>query len=759
MAAHLQSPPRTHRAQAPTTRQPRPQPVRALHLVPQQARGSPHTALYTKATTRNPGNFRCKPWNRSCPPPSLLLEATIMRCGRSARACRTLLVRALGFATALTLLTLGLAAQSVATPYADVAVRPAAQTALTGTQLAASWTGPLSTRGRYIVDADGNRFKLKSSNWAGAQGTYEGSGDVNDLNNHQAHQKSDNIPLGLDRTPISQIMADFHSLGINSIRLPFANALIHDTTVVPDAAVAANPQLKGKTPLEVFDAVVMALTADGFAVILNNHTTNYRFCCALDGNERWNSGQSTQQWVDDWVFLVNRYKSNKRVVGADLRNEVRRDTWNDPNWGWGNDHDLNKAYEIAGNRILQAHPDILIVMEGINWQGIPQGMFSHGRPNLKPVATLSNTLIYSNKLVYSAHFYGYTGSHHTGASGGWQNGETNDPRYQDLSLEDLVQAVNDEALFVTQEGQHFTAPVWISEFGVGGRGYDDDKAKAWFKNFTDILVKNDTDFAQWPVVGWTDSNGKPQDNWALINYSADGRQLSVNDPGDWRATDWNKLVNAPSKTGQIPQPNHWNMLNVEYGDYDASKKIYDTQARWSEGSTKEGSCPDGQRLLGIGRSYSHALCTDFAEPKATGGDYVVAKGDVGITGDWGEGYNRLQCPNDTFAVGFSINNMSGNWNRPNMHQLLCAPSTTPLPHDVSASRLVWFDNGDNRPATGGSAESDWGNNDYKGQCKDTEYLAGVAYTWKWNHGGQADALLCRRLPSPAPLHGTVIRSM
>jgi len=37
----------------------------------------------------------------------------------------------------------------------------------------AGWKAPLSTRGRYIVDADGHRFKLKSGNWHGraARGT------------------------------------------------------------------------------------------------------------------------------------------------------------------------------------------------------------------------------------------------------------------------------------------------------------------------------------------------------------------------------------------------------------------------------------------------------------------------------------------------------------------------------------------------------------------------------------------------------------
>ncbi|MFJ7593326.1 glycoside hydrolase family 5 protein [Streptomyces sp. NPDC097617] len=640
-------------------------------------------------------------------------------------------------ATASLLATAAPGAAGAVTPTA-VLSSTAAPVALTGPQLAASWTGPLSTRGRYIVDADGNRFKLKSSNWAGAQGTYEGSGDVNDVTNHQADEKSNNIPLGLDRTPVTQIMADFHSLGINSIRLPFSNAMIRDTTVVPDSGVAANPQLKGKTPLQVYDAVVAALTADGFAVILNNHTTTYRFCCGLDGNERWNSGQSTQQWIDDWVFLANRYKANKRVAGADLRNEVRRDTWDNPNWGWGDDHDLYTALERAGNAILQADPDMLIVMEGINWYGIPQGAFEHGRPTLKPVRTLSHTLIDSNKLVYSAHFYSYTGSHHTGAGGSWSGGNTNDPRYRDLSPEELIQTVNDEALFVTEDGKHYTAPVWISEFGAGGRGTDPTngdvaKDRDWFKRFTDILVQNDIDFAQWPTVGWMDANGKPNDNWALINYDATGKRLSVEDAGDWRATDWNKLVNVPGRTGKIASVNHWNIVDIDHGDWNLSRTML-AKPDWSPGNFK-GNCPDTQRLIGLSRSYGRGLCTDVNQPTKTAGTWEMVNSEKYVKqGDWASGYDKVQCPVNSFAVGYS---MSG----PSTVSVLCAPSATPLP---TTGRTLWFDRGDN-PQNPGKVRGDWAENDYKGQCADNEYIAGVAMTWWWGERGRPNALLCRPL--------------
>ncbi|TBO60901.1 glycoside hydrolase [Streptomyces kasugaensis] len=613
-------------------------------------------------------------------------------------------------------------------------------TALTGEQLAASWRGPLSTRGRYIVDADGNRFKLKAGNWSGAQGTWEGSGDVNDVTNHQADQKSNNIPLGLDRAPMARILADFHELGLNTIRLPYAEAMIKDTTAVPDGAVAANPQLRGKTPLQVIDAVVAALTADGFAVILNNHTTTYRWCCGLDGNERWNSSQTTQQWVDNWRFMVNRYKSNKRVVGADLRNEVRRDWKDDPNWGWGNEHDLYKAFQEAGLRIQDTNPDILVIMEGINWQGIPQGMFPHGRPTLTPVRNLSNTLMYSNKLVYSAHFYGFTGPNHTGATGGWQNGETNDPRYRDLSPEDLIKVIDDQALFVTESGQHFTAPVWVSEFGTGGRGQTDQKETDWFNRFTDILAENDTDFAVWPLTGWT-TDGKINDNWALISYDEAGKRQSVLDPGDWRATAWNKLVNAAAKTGKVAEANRWNMLNVASGNQNASSWMRAHAPVQTPGNL-QGSCPDGQRLIGISRENRRGLCTDVNQLATGSGNWVVVKDESNVTQDWAPSWEKLECPTNHYAAGFAFQDTA-------ISGLLCAPAAGTLP---KTNRVAWFDRGDNPALNETQIKNDWAPYDYKGQCRADEYLAGVAYTFDRTHGAPAhgklgvpDTLLCRPL--------------
>lgn len=295
--------------------------------------------------------------------------------------------------------------------------------------------------------------------------------------------------------------------------------MVHGTQPVSDAAVTANPQLKGLTPLQVYDRVVAALTGAGMAVILNNHTNTTRWCCGVDGNERWNASQSAQAWEDDWVFMAARYRNDPRVVGADLYNEVRRNVMDDPNWGLGNDHDWFAASQRAGDRILKdANPHLLIMVEGINWTGIPVDGFAHERPTLRPVRTLSHTLLVSGKLVYAAHFYDYTGPNHSGATG---IGETTDPRYRDLSPEELAAVLFRDAFYVAAEsGQHFTAPVWISEFGVDGHAAAGSKQRDWFNRFVDQLIAADADFAYWPAVGWAEQRGG--NGWALLFWNRAG---------------------------------------------------------------------------------------------------------------------------------------------------------------------------------------------------------------------------------------------
>ncbi|MFB8181994.1 glycoside hydrolase family 5 protein [Streptomyces sp. NPDC055966] len=593
-----------------------------------------------------------------------------------------------------------------------------------------SWSAPLSTQGRYVVDSQGRRLRLKGANWDGAQGSWLGSGGVTDPANHHAGQDSHGIPLGLDRVPLGQLLADFHQLGINTIRLPFSNEMIHSTTPVPDNAVTANPQLRGKTPLEVYDAVVGALSGSGFAVILNNHTNTSRWCCGVDGNERWNSSQSTQTWADDWVFMARRYAGVPRVVGADLYNEVRRDVLNDPNWGMGDDHDWYAAAQLAADRILtEANPRLLIVIEGINWTGIPADGLPHGRPVLTPAGTLSHTLVDAHKLVYSAHFYGYTGPHHSGATG---IGETHDPRYQDLTRDELYAALKDEAFFVEESGRHYTAPVWVSEFGIGANETN-PAARTWFTNITDYFADHDTDFAFWPLVGFAG-----HDDWALLSYDESGHRSGILDSGDWRATAWQHLMSAPSDTGQVAAVPTWRMLAVDHGDAVESLRVRAT-GDWDSGAYKA-ACPDGLRLIGLGHTSGRGLCSDTtgsgpADLRAAfdGQTVVTDERYVPAGGDWASGYTKLQCPAGSYLIGYSVRGER-------VSAALCAPARTAL---AGAGRTVWFDRSDNRPADASGGDFAYG--DYKGQCADDEYAAGIAFTTRVGSRPGPAALLCRRL--------------
>ncbi|MCP9212322.1 glycoside hydrolase family 5 protein [Streptomyces sp. NEAU-Y11] len=643
------------------------------------------------------------------------------------------LVRPL-LATFLALLCLS-APDATAAPRTAQRAPAGAAAAPTPTPAAADWKGPLSTRGRWIVDADGKRFKLKSGNWHGASGTWTGSGDQEEDANHHGGENAGRMPLGLDRASIGEIVSGFRELGINSIRLPFSNEMIHDTRPVTDDAVAANPELRGRTPLQVYDVVVRELTASGLAVILNNHTNTTRWCCAVDGNERWNASQPAAAWESDWLFMARRYRDNERVVGADLYNEVRRSVWDDPNWGLGDRHDWFAASQRAGDRILtEANPDLLIIVEGINWTGIPVDGLPHERPALEPVRRLSHTLVDSGKLVYSAHFYDYTGPRHTGATG---VGETSDPRYRDLSPAELAATLIRQALYVASEpDRHFTAPVWISEFGIGGREETGAKQRAWFENFVDELIRADVDFAYWPLVGHHENH--TGNGWALLHWDAEGRRMGLYDGDDWRAAAWTRLIDAKERTGAVAPVARWSMLSPDHGDFVASRRMRALpDPDWDHGARKA-VCPDGQRLLGLSHTGNRGLCSDVsaASPADTGGGHEVVRDErhVAPGREWASGYTKLQCADGQFLIGYSVRGAA-------VSAALCAAAA---PGKLGTDgRTVWFDRGDNR----GTAPrgGDFAQGRYKGQCADGEYAAGIAYTGRVGSFRTPDALYCRTL--------------
>ncbi|KAH8824816.1 cellulase [Flagelloscypha sp. PMI_526] len=470
-----------------------------------------------------------------------------------------------------------------------------------------NWQPPLSTRGRYVVDANGNRFKLKSGSWNGGSGSYSGSGDINDNANHHSNQNSHTMPLGLQYIPIDTILDTFEDYGINSIRLQFSNEMIHDTSIVKDEWDSQS--------------------------FLNNHTIKSKWCCGVaDGNERWNESQS-------WD---TRYKMNPKVVGADLYNEVRRDIFSDPEWGnreWHRlvDLHLSKPAIVFYSRRI---PDILIIVEGINWVGIPSGGISH-------------TLLNSNKLVYSAHFYGYTGPNHSGATG---IGETNRPT-QDL--------------FNT-----YRAQAAMSEFGVSGRGVSDSE-KAWFLNTLEYLTTNDIDFAVWSLVT----------RWHMLNIDhADFVQsFTQRGRGDWDSgarkamcPDGQRIIGmANSKRRGLCTDANSSLYS--WNDAKETTTVWTEQYvdnDWASGYTKY-QCPENHYLVGYAfrdAKVSTVLCAKASKTLGKSSSETVwfDRGDNrrdSAGADFANSDYKGQCTKEEYIAGVAFTTRIGKQGKPDA--ILC----------------------------------------------------------------------------------------
>merc|ERR1719495_725079 len=85
------------------------------------------------------------------------------------------------------------------------------------------------------VDANGNRVKLVCVNWYGAH-------------------MEDMVVNGLDRQTVQFIANKIAELGFNCVRLPWALDTIFENPVVRPERLSKNPELVGKTAMEILDA-------------------------------------------------------------------------------------------------------------------------------------------------------------------------------------------------------------------------------------------------------------------------------------------------------------------------------------------------------------------------------------------------------------------------------------------------------------------------------------------------------------------------
>jgi hypothetical protein len=342
---------------------------------------------------------------------------------------------------------------------------------------------PLSVNGRYIVDAKGNRVRLAGVNWFGA---HEDFGVVTGL--HRVHR---------------QALAEYVAkLGFNSVRLPFSLSMLSQTTAVPGYCLAANTDLSGKTPLEIYDACVEALTGAGLIVIPNCHLLDRGWCCAADDqNGLWfNAAWTAAQFTAGWQTITTRYKSNPLVAAMDIKNEPRPATVSGttltPSWGNGSDTDFQAMYTATGNAIHAIDPDVLIICEGLSYAGDLTGVAAHPVVLTKP-----------GKVVYEMHDYP------------WYHA-ANQARTAFLAQMEKAGGY----LLTTQ-----VAPVWLGEFGIDEGGManfalgptsqaGNAATGVWWTNIYAWLTQTDADWCWWGLnaqhpQGTTPYTNKLQFNW------------------------------------------------------------------------------------------------------------------------------------------------------------------------------------------------------------------------------------------------------
>ena len=345
---------------------------------------------------------------------------------------------------------------------------------------------PLSTNGPHIVDRLGHRVKLMSVNWYGASDAYH-------------------VVMGLDKAPLRTIVEQIKKIGFNSVRLPFSNEMLYQFDQVPSKHLSENQWLIGKTPLEVFDEVISALTEQGLLVILNNHTTTSKWCCSGDdGNGLWvNHEQSSLKWMQDWEFLIERYKQNPMLVGADLRNEVRDDHEFKANWGRGGPFDFHRVSEELGNRLLNINPDLLLVFEGLHFSTNFLG-FDH-----TPIQ-----LIYPNKLIFSPHLYAWSTLPNGKNFSSYEN-------YHDFSF-----AVNHMLKPLMDQNDRPRAPIWFGEWGYSRK---DLRSSSLFPHFMhQFLRESGFDWSWWPLNVGFKPDSDEYESWGLLDDNWQG--LKRDDP-------------------------------------------------------------------------------------------------------------------------------------------------------------------------------------------------------------------------------------
>ena len=335
--------------------------------------------------------------------------------------------------------------------------------------------GFLKTSHAELVDASGCRVLLTGVNWFGFEtGSF--------------------APHGLWARNWHDMLKQMVQLHFNTIRLPYTNQLFDAASKPTGINYRLNPDLKGLKGLALMDRIVQGAGQLGLKIILDRHDPT-----ADERPQLWYTDHMPQsRWISDWVMLAKHYKGNDTIIGADLANEPHGPA----TWGDGNPNtDWRMAAEHAGDAILAANPNWLIIVEGIEQY---QGHSYWWGGNLMGAAQYPVRLSVPNRLVYSAHDYGPE--------------LYNQQWFQAPKPADLAQTL--PAVFEKHWAfvQKLGVPLFLGEFGGSSTGLDAEGI--WQRTLVYFLKANNMSYTYWswnPDSG--DTGGILKNDWKTINQN------------------------------------------------------------------------------------------------------------------------------------------------------------------------------------------------------------------------------------------------
>ncbi len=341
----------------------------------------------------------------------------------------------------------------------------------------------LTVQGNKLFDVQGKEVRLTGVNWFG-------------------FETQNYFPHGIWTRDMKSVLQQIKDLGFNTIRVPWCNEMLNPgvTINVPsygsDAYTGIAPmneeESKVTKPIELMDIFVRWCQENDMKIVLDNHSR------AADGflnEEVWYTPEySEERWINDWIFMANRYKDFSAVVGMDLNNEPHGSTWGNGNPAT----DWNKAAERCGNAILQVNPNVLIIVEGV---GEFEGNSYWWGGQLMGAKKYPVQLSDPSKLMYSAHEYGPEV-----APQDWFDA----PDFP----QNMPQIWNDNYHYLYNEG---TSPIFLGEFGIKNQDAFGGIAFTWFTEFTGFMgdIYSWTFWSMNPNSG--DTGGILQDDWSSVN--------------------------------------------------------------------------------------------------------------------------------------------------------------------------------------------------------------------------------------------------